>query len=134
GRREAHRALARHMTQMLHGRDELARAEAAAGALFSGEVASLDLATLTEVFASVPSSTHNKAELAAEGLPIIDLLAQTTLAKSKREAREHLSTGAVTLNGEKVDENARLTPTKLLHASLALLRRGKKSWHVTRWE
>jgi tyrosyl-tRNA synthetase len=133
GKREAHRALAKHMTEMLHGKAELDRAEAAAAALFSGEVASLDLPTLTEVFASVPSSTHAKSDLAGEGVALIDLLPQTTLAKSKREAREHLSTGAVTLNGEKVGESDRLTPTRLLHNSLALLRRGKKAWHVTRW-
>ncbi len=133
GKREAHRALARHMTEMLHGNAELQRAEAAAGALFSGDVASLDLPTLTEVFASVPASTHSMAELSGEGMSLADLLPQTTLAKSKREAREHLSTGAVTLNGEKVGEADRLTPARLLHASLAVLRRGKKAWHVTRW-
>ncbi len=133
GRREAHKALADHMTQMLHGPDELARAKAAGEALFSGDVASLDLGTLTEVFASAPSSTHAKAELAGDGLPLADLLAQTTLAKSKREAREHLAAGAVSLNGEKVGPDDRLTTSRLLHASLALFRRGKKAWHVTRW-
>ncbi len=138
-KREAHRALARHMTRMLHGPAELGRAESAAGALFSGEVASLDLATLTEVFASVPCSTHPKADLArkaegGEGMALADLLAQTTLAKSKREARELLSTGAITLNGEKVGESDRLTAARLLHDCLALFRRGKKAWHVTRWE
>ncbi|MFM9957756.1 MAG: tyrosine--tRNA ligase [Phycisphaerales bacterium] len=133
GKREAHRALARHMTEMLHGRADLERAEAAAGALFSGDVASLDLETLNEVFASVPSSTHSRSELVGEGLPMADVLAMTTLAKSKREAREHLSSGAVTLNGERVGETDRLTAARLLHGSLAVLRRGKKAWHVTRW-
>lgn len=133
-RRDAHRALARHLTEMLHGKTELERAEAAAGALFSGDVASLDLATLIEVFASVPGSTHRRTELAGDGVALVDLLTQTTLAKSKREAREHLSAGAVTLNGQRVGEADRLTGEKLLHGSLALFRRGKKAWHLTRWE
>lgn len=132
-KREAHKALATHMTTLLHGEAELRNAEAAAQALFSGDVASLPLATLEEVFASVPSSEHPKQLLEGQGAALVDVLAQTSLAKSKTEARQHLSTGAVTLNGAKVGEADRLTADKLLHGSLALLRRGKKTWHVTRW-
>ena len=139
GKREAHRALARHMTAMLHGEGAMREAESAAAALFSGEVAGLPLATLEEVFASVPSSEHRRDELTREwtdgkaGLPLVELLPLTTLCKSKREAREHLGAGAVSVNGRVCGAEDRLTPEQLLHGSLALLRRGKKNWHVTRW-
>lgn len=133
GKREAHRALARHMTEMLHGPEELGRAEAAAQALFTGEVSRLDLATLNDVFASVPASEHPRSLLEGQGMLIVDLLPQTTLAKSKSEAKQHLAAGGVTLNGEKVGEADRLTADRLLHGSLAVFRRGKKTWHVTRW-
>lgn len=132
-KREAQRTLAREVTGRLHGDTAKEHAEAAGAALFSGEVAHLDLATLNEVFANVPSSEHRIAELDGDGLPIFDLLAQTSLCKSKREAREHLGAGAVSLNGEKVGPDDRLVRSGLLHGSLALLRRGKKAWHVTRW-
>ena len=131
--REAQRTLAREVTRLVHGPDALERAEAASQALFSGDVAGLDLLTLREVFADVPHSDHDKADMGPEGLPLADLLAQSSLAKSKREAREFLSSGAVTLNGERVGPDDRLTADRLLHGHVALLRRGKKSWHVTRW-
>ncbi len=139
GKREAHRALARHMTTLLHGEPAMREAEAAAQALFSGDVAGLSLAALNEVFASVPSSKHRRDELtwarggAGGGVALVDLLPLTTLCKSKREAREHLSAGAVSVNGRVVGVDDRLTPEMLLHGSIAAVRRGKKAWHVMRW-
>jgi tyrosyl-tRNA synthetase len=131
--RLAQRTLAREATLLLHGTAALEQAEAATRALFSGAVGELDRKTLEEAFGEAPSSEHSLTLLAESGLPLVDLLATTTLAKSKREAREHLSNGAVTLNGEKVDAETRVTRASLLHGDLLLLRRGKKAWHVTRW-
>lgn len=133
GGRVAHRALAGHMTELVHGREAREHAEAAAQALFSGNVAGLPESTLNDVFASAPSSEHQLSDLSGEGMPLIDVLVQAAVAKSKREARELLGSGAVSLNGERVDAEGRLTPGRLLHGKVALLRRGKKSWHVTRW-
>lgn len=132
--REAQRTLAREATTLLHGKPAMEHAEHAAGALFSGEVASLDEGMLIEVFAEVPSSEHARSELAGEGMALVDLLPLTSLCKSKREAREHLGAGAVSVNGRIVGAEDRLTAGQLLHGSLALLRRGKKAWHVTRWK
>ena len=131
--RGAQRTLAHEMTVMLHGRDETARAEAAAQALFSGEVRSLDERTLEDVAADVPSTDHARSLLEGEGLSIVDLLAETSLAKSKREAREFLGSGAVTVNGERVDGERRIVPADLLYGRTMLLRRGRKNWHATRW-
>lgn len=140
GKREAHRALARHMTALLHGEPAMKDAERAAAALFSGEVGGLDLVTLNEVLASVPSSEHARDELARAsadgkvGMPMVDVLALTTLCKSKREARDHLSAGAVSVNGRVVGVDDVLTADMLLHGSIAAVRRGKKAWHVMRWK
>lgn len=139
GKREAHRALARHMTTLLHGEPAMRDAERAAQALFSGDVSGLDLPTLTEVFASVPASEHRRDDLLSgwtdgkPGIPLADLLPQTTLCKSKREAREHLAAGAVSVNGRVVAAEDRLTADMLMHGNIALVRRGKKAWHVMRW-
>jgi tyrosyl-tRNA synthetase len=130
--RAAQRALAREVTRMIHGEGELARAEAAAKALFSGDVRALDERTLAEVFAEVPRSTHDRAALGA-GVPLVDLLTQTTLAASKREAREFLAAGAVAINGEKGGPERMLTSQDLLPGALILLRRGRKLWHATEW-
>jgi tyrosyl-tRNA synthetase len=128
------------MTRLLHGESALAEAERAAQALFSGDIASLDARTLADVLSGAPSSDHQRDELTRDGpdgkpgLAIVDLLPMTTLCKSKREAREHLQAGAVSLNGVAVGPEDRLTPERLLHGSVAALRRGKKNWHVTRWQ
>jgi tyrosyl-tRNA synthetase len=134
GAREAHRALARHVTERLHGPTERDNAEAAARALFSGEVSHLPLATLREVFGAAPSSTHSRGLLEGPGVALLDVLAQTTLATSKGQARQHLAEGSIFVNGYKAAPDARLSVGSLLHGELILLRRGKKTWHVTRWE
>src|SRR5207247_4862015 len=129
--RAAHRALARNLTALLHGDEELRRAEVAAEALFSGDVRKLDEKMLAEVFADVPHSQHPRTELEGQGIALADVLSQTTLASSKREAREFLSSGAVAVNGGKVDAAYRLTTRDLLHGRTILLKRGKKNWHAT---
>ncbi len=132
--REAQRALAREATRLLHGDEATRRAEGAARALFTGNVRDLDAELLAEVFALAPATDHDRAELAGDGVALVELLARTTLARSKSEARTHVQAGAITLNGERVTTpEARLTERDLLHGTVALLRRGKKSWHVTRW-
>lgn len=138
GAREPHRALARAATALLHGTTEMELAERAAKALFSGDIAGLPEATLVEALAAAPATEHDKALLSADsgggvGIPLVDLLTQTTLAKSKREAREFLASGSVSVNGRKAGPDDRLAAADLLHGSLIALRRGKKSWHLTRW-
>jgi tyrosyl-tRNA synthetase len=132
--RAAQRALARWMTDLLHGDDERARVEQASGALFSGDVAGLDERMLDDVFADVPCSMHDRAALEGDGLSLVTVLPETTLAQSKREAREFLGNGAIAVNGRRVDGDYALTGTDLLHGRTILLKRGKKSWHATRWE
>jgi tyrosyl-tRNA synthetase len=131
--RAAQRALAASVTDLVHGPGERERAERASHALFSGDVRGLDQATLAEVFADVPSTEHPKSELAGEGVSLADFLALTSLASSKREARQFLQTGAIAVNGERVGVEHRLREQDLLHGSRILLRRGKKQWHATSW-
>ena len=131
--RVAQRELGRHMTRLLHGEPELNRVESASQALFSGDVRGLDEKMLAEVFADVPHSTHSKASLNGEGIALMEILPATSLATSKRDAREHLSSGAIAVNGEKVEADRKLTAADLLHGKTILLKRGKKNWHATKW-
>ncbi len=131
--RIAHRALAREVTRMIHGESELSKVEAATKALFEGDIRSLSEDMLRDVFADVPHSQHAK-DLLGAGAALADVLAQTTLASSKREAREFLKAGAVLVNGEKAGVDAKLTSEHLLHGHTILLKRGKKLWHATQWK
>ncbi|MFM8785859.1 MAG: tyrosine--tRNA ligase [Phycisphaerales bacterium] len=130
--RQAQRVLADEMTELFHGPTERANAEAAGRALFSGEVGSLDARTVGEIAEDLPSTVLEPGELGGDGLPLVELLPRTSLAASKREARDFLQAGAVMVNGAKAAADARLTPRDLLHGSVALLRRGKKQWHAVR--
>jgi tyrosyl-tRNA synthetase len=132
--RLAQKRLARETTRSIHGETGLARAEAATSALFSGDVAGLDEATLAEAFAEAPSSDHDSALLQGDGLSLVELLPLTSLCKSKREAREFLAAGSISVNGHKANADSTLRSTDLLYGRLALLRRGRKAWHVTSWQ
>jgi tyrosyl-tRNA synthetase len=134
GARAAHRALAEHMTALLHGESGLAHAKNASQALFSGDVGSLPRATLEELFQSAPSVTLPKARLEGEGAAAIDFLVEAGVVKSKREARELLSTSAIMISARKADAETRVTSEWLLFGEIALIRRGKKTWHVARFE
>jgi tyrosyl-tRNA synthetase len=132
--RPAQRALARHMTALLHGADAVTSVEQAADALFgSGDVRTLSATMLRDVFADVPNSAHDREQLSGDGVALVDLLPQTTLAASKREAREFLGNGAIAVNGERVGVAQRITLDDLLHGETVLLKRGKKNWHALQW-
>jgi tyrosyl-tRNA synthetase len=132
--RDAQRELARAITRLVHGEDEASKAEAASNALFTGDVRVLSDELMREIFADVPHTVHAKTQLEGEGLALLELLSQTSLAASKREARQFLEAGAVHVNGEKAGLDQRLTRAQLLHGDTILLKRGKKLWHATRWQ
>ncbi|MBM4106793.1 MAG: tyrosine--tRNA ligase [Phycisphaerae bacterium] len=133
--RAAQRTLAADLTDLVHGPTERGRAEAAAAALFAGEMRSLPPATLAEVAGDLPSSELAAASLDAPGLDAIELLLSTGLAKSKREARELLGSGAVSVNGERIEAERRIVRGDVMDSSaggVILLRRGRKQWHAVR--
>lgn len=133
GGREAHKALAEHMTALLHGEEELEKVKEATRALFAKPSVDGPFVLPEEVIASAPSSQHERALLGGDGASIVDLLAQTTLVKSKTEARTQLAQNAISVNGRPATIETRLTTAMLLPGGVIALRRGKKTWHVTRW-
>jgi len=131
--RIAQRALAAAVTELVHGRAGLERAEAATQALFSGDVRGLGEDAVKELFASAPSVTLPRTRLAAPGGAIVELLVDGGVVKSKREAREFLEQGAISVNGERATVGSTYGDAELLFGQMLLVRRGKKSWHVIRF-
>ena len=132
--RLAQQRLGEEVTASIHGADELTRVQTASRALFGkGELRDLDPQMLDEVFADVPHSTHDRNLLSGDGVALVDLLIETSLAKSKRESRDFLKNGAVAVNGRKVGSDARLATSNLLHGKTILIKRGKKLWHASLW-
>jgi tyrosyl-tRNA synthetase len=119
-RREAQRTLARHVTALVHGADEAAKAEHAATVLFTDEIASLDEATLLSVLADAPSAT------VAPASTLVDALVATGLSGSKGDARRALQQKGVYVNGRQQGEDRDLDRHDALHGRFVVLRRGKR--------
>jgi tyrosyl-tRNA synthetase len=131
-RRAAQRALARSVVGLVHGEAEAARAEAAAGALFNGEIVDLSEDMLRAVTEDAPTTEASRTELAG-GLPLIDALVRTGLATSKGEARRAIDGGGVYVNNRRqTDTTGRLGPGDLLHDTYVVLRKGPRDVHVLR--
>jgi len=125
GAREAHRALARELTSLVHSVEICERVEAAARALFGqGELSDLDEATLSSALAELPRTTVAKS---AEIPTWVDLLAATGVVDSKSAARRIVKEGGAYLNNEKV-ETEDFAPSKsdFLCGKYAVLRKGKR--------
>jgi tyrosyl-tRNA synthetase len=128
-KREGQRVLAREVTRLVHGAERLAEAERITAALFSGEIAALTEPQLRDAFRAVPTTPLAPAEL--PGLALVDLLARTPLAGSKRRARELVSAGSIHVNGQEVrDPAAVLGPGDMLYGRYLVLRRGKRHYQL----
>jgi tyrosyl-tRNA synthetase len=123
--RAGQKALAEHVTSLVHGPAETARIVAASKALFGGgELRELEPATLAAALREAGSTTVRSDG----GLPtIVDLLVASGLSKSKGEARRTVTEGGAYLNNERVsDPDHTPADTDLLGGSWLVLRRGKK--------
>lgn len=126
--REAHKALAREIITDLHGAAEFVKAVNISSSLFSGDVKSLSLKDIEIGFKDVPTISIS------EGEKLIDVLVNNKIASSKREAREFLAAGSITLNGEKfTDENMPVTSQLAIEGKVIVLRRGKKKNYIVKF-
>ncbi|MEO3796169.1 tyrosine--tRNA ligase [Nonomuraea sp. B10E15] len=122
--RQAQRALAEDLTELLHGKHELDAVVAASKALFGqGTLEELPAATLGAALAEVP-----KAKVGSLGAAFVDLLSDSGLVESKSAARRAVKEGGAYLNNVKItDESYVPTSDDLLAGRYLVLRRGKKS-------
>ena len=125
--RVGQKALADHVTTLVHGAEETDRIKAASAALFgSGDLSGLSPATLG---AALREAGHVTVDATADMPSIVDLLVETGLAKSKGDARRTLSEDGVYLNNERVEDSERVTSSAdLIGGSWLVLRRGKKNF------
>lgn len=128
--RKAQKALAEEMTRLIHGEESLQQAIKISAALFSGDVKSLSAAEIKQGFKDVPSYEHSgEAEI-----NIIDLLIDAKIAPSKRQAREDVTNGAVSINGERVTDTAyTLSENDRIEGQFTIVRRGKKKYFLIKY-
>jgi tyrosyl-tRNA synthetase len=128
--RKAQKALAEEMTRMIHGEEALQQAIKISAALFSGDVRNLSAAEIKQGFKDVPSFEAPKGE----ELPLVDLLVGAKISPSKRQAREDVSNGAVSINGEKqTDTNYVLSAADRIEGQFTIIRRGKKKYFLIKY-
>jgi tyrosyl-tRNA synthetase len=124
-KREAQRALARDVTQRLHGDGSVRAAEEVSGLLFGGlDPASLSKEAVEALREEIPSF---KAVSLTEPQAVIDgVTNENGIFKSRGDAKRMVQQGGVYLNGQRVDgELKTLTP---LHGKYVLLRKGAKNY------
>ncbi|MDA1477642.1 tyrosine--tRNA ligase [Bacillus changyiensis] len=126
-KREAQKRLAEEMTYLVHGREAYEQAVNISRALFSGDIKQLTAEEVKVGFKGVPSL---ELEQTAE-LSLVDVLVQTKLSPSKRQAREDITNGAVYINGERrTDISAILSSEDRIEGQFTVLRRGKKKYFL----
>jgi len=130
GAREAHKALAREVTTLVHGADALAAALKASEILFGGSLEGVTEAVFNDVVGEVPTKPLERAKLEGAGAPIAELVVHAGLEPSKGAARKALEAGGVYLNNVRVDLARTVTSADLLFGKHLLLRKGKKSYAV----
>jgi tyrosyl-tRNA synthetase len=132
-RREAQRVLAREVTTLVHGTDEVARAERASQVLFGEDLTTLAADDVLAVFGDVPSTDLPADALGTDGIGIVDLVARVQLAPSKAEARRLVQSGGVYLNNRRMsDPAARIGRDQAIEGRLLVLRKGHKLNHLVR--
>lgn len=124
-KRIAQKTLAREVITFLHGEEEYHQAVKISEALFSGDIKNLSAEQIEIAFKGVPSMEIEQEE------NIVDLLINTSIVKSKREAREFLGNGSISVNGEKVqDFDFQVTRDVAIDARYVVIRRGKKKYYI----
>lgn len=126
--------LAEELTTLIHGREELQKAQKASQILFgnstSDDLRQLDAKTFLEVFDGVPQAEVTRAEIAA-GLDMIAALsAKTGFIASNSEARRALKEKSIAVNKEKVEESYIIGEKDIIDDKFVLLQRGKKNYFV----
>ena len=123
--RNAHKSLAREVITDLHGKEEFEKAVKISEALFSGNVKTLSKEEILMGFKDVPSFEIK------DGIKLIDLLLENSICMSKREVREFLNAGSISINDEKInDENLIITKNIAISGEIIVIKRGKKKNYI----
>jgi tyrosyl-tRNA synthetase len=131
GARDAHKALARAATTLVHGESVTAEAVRASEILFGGNLEGVSESTFNEIVGEVPTKEIEKTKLDGAGSPLVELLVQAALCPSKGQARKDIEGGGVYVNNVREAGVSRaVTSRDLLFGKHVLLRKGKKNYVV----
>ncbi len=129
--RLAQRVLAEQVTTLVHGQAAAERAQRLSAMLFAGDIKRLTREEVHEVFAGVPSTTVS----AGQPLDIVSVLVASGASSSRRQAREDVAGGAITVNGDKItDRERRFSAEELIAGRFLVIRRGRRHYFLVQVE
>ncbi|WP_026263974.1 tyrosine--tRNA ligase [Paenibacillus terrigena] len=127
-KREAQKTLAEEMTKFVHGEEMLEQAKKITAALFSGDIKSLTADEIEQGFKEMPTFHATK-----ESKNIVEWLVDLGIEPSKRQAREDITKGAISMNGERVtDLEMEVTVENSFDGRFIIIRKGKKNYSLVR--
>jgi tyrosyl-tRNA synthetase len=131
GARVAHKALAKTVTDLIHGVGATTEAIRASEILFGGDLKDISESTFNEIINEVPTKEMEKSKLGCAGIPLVEFLVHAGLSQSKGQARKDIEGGGVNINNVREADIARVVTTnELLFGKHVLLRKGKKNYAV----
>ncbi len=123
--RHAQKVLASEVIKDLHGEEECEKAIKITEALFSGNIKDLSEDELKDSMSGVDTYEIDEEK------NIVDMLVDTGILSSKREAREFVTNGSISVNGEKVtDLEMLVNKDASLYNKYIVVRRGKKKYYL----
>jgi len=131
GARVAHRALARAVTDLIHGSEATHKMQIASDILFGGITFNTKINFFETIEGEAPTKEIEKSKLEGAGIPLVELLVHAGLCPSKGQARKDIEGGGVKINNNHETSVARgVTTDDLWFGKYLLLRKGKKNYVV----
>ena len=123
--RIAQKALAKEIITDLHGEEEFNKALNISECLFSDRIWELSANEIIDNIKDIPKFNVNNGEL------LIDVLVNNNVVSSKREAREMITAGAISINGKKeIDLEKIITKNDAIEDKVLLIKKGKKNYFL----
>ena len=127
-KRQAQKRLAEEVTRFVHGEAALQDALKITNALFTGDVQQLNADEIEQGFKNMPTFESEKVEQ-----NLATWLVDLGIEPSRRQSREDIQNGAISINGEKITDLEHVwTPEQSFEGRFVLVRRGKKKYFLVR--
>ena len=127
-KRQAQKRLAEEVTRFVHGEAALQDALKITNALFTGDVQQLNADEIEQGFKNMPTFESEKVEQ-----NLATWLVDLGIEPSRRQSREDIQNGAISINGEKITDLEYVwTPEQSFEGCFVLVRRGKKKYFLVK--
>ena len=123
--REAHKALAREIITFLHGKEEYEKAVKLTENLFNNKFQDMSKQDIIDLFGD------QDIKHVESNINIVDFITNMGVVSSKREAREFIGNGAISINGNKVENTEQMvTDEMFIDNTFIVVKKGKKNYFI----